>query len=209
MLIAKDAEGALEQLSIGVAQERIIQRLRQVARERGHHLGVYYPASVAADGTELATYIHSKFLLVDDRFLSVGSANVNNRSMGYDTELNVAWEATQENRELAQAIANVRIDLLAEHTGQKDPAARQALEPIAGLVTRLDRLADDPATRLRHHPLESISEEYRWVMTLLPDGLPFDSERSEDAYEKISNIGGHSFFSQGIMNLKSWFLKSE
>jgi phosphatidylserine/phosphatidylglycerophosphate/cardiolipin synthase-like enzyme len=176
-----------------------------VAREYGHQLGIYYPASVAND-TEQPTYIHSKFLLVDDRFLSVGSANVNNRSMGYDTELNVAWEAEQENRELAQAIANIRIDLLAEHTGQTDPASRKTLAAIPGLVTRLDRLADEPSTRLHHHPLQSISEEYRWVMTLLPDGLPFDSERSEDAYETISNNGVRSLFSQGMMNLKNWFL---
>jgi hypothetical protein len=132
--------------------------------------------------------------------------------MGYDTELNVAWEAGQKDRELARAITNVRIDLLAEHTGQNIPAAREALEHIPGLVARLDRLADDPSSRLRHHPLESVSEEYRWIMTLLPDGLPFDSERSEEAYEKISDNGhdgGNSFFGRGVMNLKNWFLNSD
>jgi phosphatidylserine/phosphatidylglycerophosphate/cardiolipin synthase-like enzyme len=211
LIIARDAEGAFEQLSIGVAQDRIMRRLRQIAGDGGHHFGIYYPASVAND-TELPTYIHSKFLLVDDRFLSVGSANMNNRSMGYDTELNVAWEAGQKDRELARAITNVRIDLLAEHTGQNIPAAREALEHIPGLVARLDRLADDPSSRLRHHPLESVSEEYRWIMTLLPDGLPFDSERSEEAYEKISDNGhdgGNSFFGRGVMNLKNWFLNSD
>ena len=31
-------------------------------------------------------------MIVDDRFLTVGSANLTNRSMGLDSELHVAWE---------------------------------------------------------------------------------------------------------------------
>jgi phospholipase D1/2 len=207
LMIAKDAEGALEQLSIGVAQERIIQRLRQVAQDTGHHIGIYYPTSLAGEA-ELATYIHSKLLLVDDRFLSVGSANMNNRSMGYDTEVNVSWEAGAPNSELARAISAVRIDLLAEHTGLTGAAARDVLAPTRDLVARLDRLANDPTTRLRHHPLESVAPEYRWVVTFLPDGLPFDSERSEESYEAMSNVGGESFFSRGIASLKNWLFST-
>ena len=208
LIIAKDAEGLLEQLSIGIAQNRIIRRLQQVARDNGHHLGIYHPASVAADGTELPTYIHSKCLLVDDRFLSIGSANMNNRSMGYDTELNVSWEARQEDHDLARSIADARVDLLAEHTGQNDEKGRQALSRIPGLVEHLNQLAKGGSTRLRYHPLESVSEEYRWVVTLLPDGLPFDSERSEDSYEKMSTRED-SFFSRGVTSLKSWLLNSD
>ena len=208
LIIAKDAEGLLEQLSIGIAQNRIIQRLQQIARENGHHLGIYYPASTAADGAELPTYIHSKCLLVDDRFLSLGSANMNNRSMGYDTELNVSWEAMQDDHELARSIANARVDVLAEHTGQTDDKGRQGLNRVHGLVEHLDQLADSSATRLRHHPLESISEEYQWVTTVLPDGLPFDSERSEEAYEKMSNRDD-SLFSRGVTSLKSWLTSND
>jgi len=208
LMIAKDAEGLLEQLSIGIAQNRIVRGLQQAARDNGHHLGIYYPASVAADGTELPTYIHSKCLLVDDRFLTVGSANMNNRSMGYDTELNVSWEAKRDDSELAHSIANVRVDLLAEHSGQSDDQARQALSRIEGLVEHLSQLANGKSSRLRHHPLESISEEYQWVTTVLPDGLPFDSERSEEAYEKMATKED-SFFSRGVMSLKSWLLNSD
>ena len=92
LVIAKDAEAFLEQLSIAIAQSQIISRLKEVAAETGHSFGIYYPVSIAADGTDLPTYIHSKLLLIDDRFLSIGSANMNNRSMGYDTELNVSWD---------------------------------------------------------------------------------------------------------------------
>ena len=40
--------------------------------------------------------VHSKVMIIDDRFLRVGSANLNNRSMGADTECDLAFEATSE-----------------------------------------------------------------------------------------------------------------
>ena len=61
--------------------------------ETGHALGLYYSLSDGAGKDQRATYIHSKLLAVDDRFLTVGSANLTNRSMGVDSELHVSWEA--------------------------------------------------------------------------------------------------------------------
>ena len=125
LVIAKDAEAFLEQLSIGIVQSQIIRRLREVAAETGHSFGIYYPVSIAADGTEVPTYIHSKLLLVDDRFLSIGSANMNNRSMGYDTELNVAWDDVPGST-LSRSIRAARVNLLAEHTGLGSDSFRSA-----------------------------------------------------------------------------------
>ena len=61
------------------------------------------------------TMMHSKVMIVDDRFLRVGSANLNNRSMGNDTECDLVIEAATE-EERAQ-IAAVRDRLLADHCG--------------------------------------------------------------------------------------------
>jgi phosphatidylserine/phosphatidylglycerophosphate/cardiolipin synthase-like enzyme len=202
LMIAKDAEAFLEQMSIGIVQSRLIRKLAAIAHETGHELGIYYPASRAADGEELETYIHSKLLLVDDRFLSVGSANMNNRSLGYDTELNVSWESVEEDN-LSASIRDARINLLAEHTGL-DFEARQELG-IPGLIRTLNRLADGQTTRLRHHPLRSSSEEYRWLTSIFPDGLPFDPQGHivpETAEDEPPTEG--SVFIRGISNLKNW-----
>ena len=40
--------------------------------------------------------VHSKVMIVDDRVLRVGSANLNNRSMGADTECDLLFEANSE-----------------------------------------------------------------------------------------------------------------
>jgi phosphatidylserine/phosphatidylglycerophosphate/cardiolipin synthase-like enzyme len=37
-------------------------------------------------------YIHSKLMIVDDVFTTLGSANINTRSMQVDSELNIAHE---------------------------------------------------------------------------------------------------------------------
>ena len=52
-------------------------------------LRVYAPTVPGTAGEEKVD-VHSKLLIVDDDFLCVGSANVSNRSMGFDTESNLA-----------------------------------------------------------------------------------------------------------------------
>jgi phosphatidylserine/phosphatidylglycerophosphate/cardiolipin synthase-like enzyme/uncharacterized membrane protein YdjX (TVP38/TMEM64 family) len=66
---------------------------RFVAAGVADRLRILYP-SVEDDETSAAVMVHSKVMIVDDRFLRVGSANINNRSMGADTECDLAFEAT-------------------------------------------------------------------------------------------------------------------
>ena len=110
---------------------------------------MYYPAATAKDGSEVPVLIHSKLMTVDDRFLTIGSANTSNRSMGLDTELNVSWEATSpDDRKVLRSIRRARVNLLAEHCGlRKQPDARRMLRRKRGLVAYLDQLARNDATR--------------------------------------------------------------
>lgn len=55
-------------------------------------------------------YVHAKVAIVDDRWVTVGSANLNNRGMRDDSELNVAVQQP----DIAQAL---RVVLMAEHLG--------------------------------------------------------------------------------------------
>lgn len=53
--------------------------------------------------------VHSKMLIVDDRFMSVGSANKNNRGMVYEAEMNAvvlepSWVRAQRRRILGQLL---------------------------------------------------------------------------------------------------------
>jgi uncharacterized membrane protein YdjX (TVP38/TMEM64 family) len=111
-------------------------------------------------------------MIVDDRLLRVGSSNLNNRSMGVDTECDLALEADNPRHE--RAIAALRTRLLAEHLGR--PAAEIARRIQAGgsIVAALD------AMRGGTRSLEEIPSAPP-VDPLLPDPEMLDPERPIDA----------------------------
>src|SRR4051794_14703646 len=91
-------------------------RFVQILREAGviDRVRVLYPE--VRDGDRVTdTMVHSKVMIVDDRLLRVGSANLNNRSMGTDTECDLALEAASDAERAA--IREVRARLIADHCG--------------------------------------------------------------------------------------------
>lgn len=185
LVLNMKAETLKEQAAVGLAQAKEITRIRAAAAETPHHVGIYYTLPDCQPGeTPLqATYIHSKLMVVDDRFLTVGSANLTNRSMSVDTELNITVETLDPLDELGRSIARARAILLGEHTGGPD------VQMVDGLVEHLNGLADaaargEPACpcRLRHHP--SPTESERAALAIIdPQALPFDPDAPESLEE--------------------------
>ncbi len=171
---------------------RMVDSLREAARETGHRVGIYYVATGSHEGKEVPLVLHSKLLIVDDRFLTVGSANASNRSMGLDSELNVAFEASAAEPELAESIRAARANLLAEHGGLLgDPCVRRQLARSRGLVEALDRLADAGTHRLRHLTSEVILNDRAWTLYLESLNYFFDPERPviEETVHEFLPIG--------------------
>ncbi|HET7198350.1 MAG TPA: VTT domain-containing protein [Burkholderiales bacterium] len=107
------SHGWLEEHTMHILRTRLIERLRRSDRAGRFH--VYYPhVPGLADGCCLD--VHSKLMIVDDRLLRIGSANLCNRSFGLDPEADVAIEARGRPR-VAAAIRAFRDRLLAEHLG--------------------------------------------------------------------------------------------
>jgi|SoiMethySBSTD1v2_1073268.scaffolds.fasta_scaffold80492_4 phospholipase D1/2 len=160
---------------LGSAQNRALSALATVAGETGHDFRVLYSAACSGEAPR-STFIHSKVLIVDDRLLSIGSANLTNRSMHVDSELNLVWECASPNDQLAVGIARFRASLLSEHAGV---AYDRGLERRAGLVARLDRLVDR-GSRLRRRP---ISDSPRDLEPRLLRERAFDPDRPLDQIE--------------------------
>jgi phosphatidylserine/phosphatidylglycerophosphate/cardiolipin synthase-like enzyme len=85
-------------------------------------------------------------MIIDDRLLRIGSANLNNRSMGLDTECDVVIEG--EDEATRAAICNVREELMAEHLGTTDAKVRQVAQAAHSLLAGIDRL-NSPARQLK------------------------------------------------------------
>jgi phospholipase D1/2 len=101
--------------------------------------------------------VHSKMMAVDDEWLRIGSANIANRSMGLDTECDLAIEASGR-AEVADAIRSFHNKLLAEHLGMTQEEVERELTArgsIAAAVKALERPGNAEAVgsrvSLRHH----------------------------------------------------------
>jgi phospholipase D1/2 len=140
------ADTPMEKLALEDTQEDVLKAVLEAARETGHALRLLYPASRNADGTETATFIHSKILIVDDQFLMVGSPNLTERSVALDTELSISWECAIDDDGSSDCIRNIRGKLLAEHSG----VSESEWQMQTGLCARIDALIARGDTRLRY-----------------------------------------------------------
>ena len=136
ILVTASSRGLIEQFVMGHNRNRLIRRLKRAdAHDR---LRIMYPIVPDGEGGECEILVHSKIVVVDDRFVRVGSSNLNNRSEGLDTECDLAVEArTAQER---QAIAGLRDGLLAEHLDAEPQAVARAIERTGSLVVALDSL---------------------------------------------------------------------
>lgn len=107
--------------------DRHVKKLRALDNGRGI-VSIY---SLYASGPSAGThpfrykpvYVHAKVAVVDDEWLTVGSANLNNRGLLTDSELNVV----AQDRAVA---TRLRVDLWAEHLALSREQV-QAADPLA------------------------------------------------------------------------------
>jgi phospholipase D1/2 len=133
MVLPQETSEWLEQVSMAVLRSRLLKRLR--AADRFGRLHVYYP--VLKD-ENVQVRVHSKVCFIDDRLLRVGSANLNNRSMGLDTECDLAVEA--EEPATGNSIASLRNRLLAEHLGVSPERVAAEHSAERSLVRAIEKL---------------------------------------------------------------------
>ncbi|MEP9378813.1 phospholipase D-like domain-containing protein [Aquabacter sp. CN5-332] len=134
-LVSRATHTLPERMIMGENRDRLIRRLTRA--DRFDRFRVYHPV-VPSPENDCAVLIHSKLILVDDCFLRVGSSNLNNRSIGLDTELDMSIEAKDENERAA--IAAVRNRLLGEHLGAAPAQVAEALEREGSLLRAIEAL---------------------------------------------------------------------
>jgi phosphatidylserine/phosphatidylglycerophosphate/cardiolipin synthase-like enzyme len=149
IIVTRTSKATLERLTMARNRDRLARRLR--AADRWNRLRIYYPVvGGAADGTELK--VHAKLLVVDDWFLRVGSANLNNRSMGVDGECDLAIEGADAASR--RQILAVRNRLLAELLHCDAGEVESAVFRTGSLIGAIDSL--NTGRRLR--PLPALFE---------------------------------------------------
>lgn len=135
LVMPRVASGWLEQKAMDAARVRLAREIAKV--DSGNRFRIYVP--VTKGGKDI--YVHAKVAIVDDRFLRVGSSNLNNRSLGLDSECDVSIDAAlHANRNATDAIGRIRTSLLAEHLGVSCEAFTTAFNKTGSLVDAIEAL---------------------------------------------------------------------
>jgi len=158
------------------ARAQLVKELREADRHGRFRLYV-----ALTDGGACIT-VHAKVMVVDDRLLRIGSANLNNRSMGLDTECDLALEAPPgrvEGRDARHAISDVRNALVAEHLGVAPESVAAELRRSDSLIETIERLRRPDGRTLE--PFEDA--EPGALAAAVADAKVFDPERPVSAVE--------------------------
>jgi len=135
VLLPEQTNGWLPQNTMNVLRERLCRQLQKA--DRYNRLRLYCPHVPGLDGQWVN--LHSKMTIIDNELVRVGSANLNNRSMGLDTECDLVLEAGGDPR-IRDAIEAFRNRLLGEQLGVEHDEVGARLLREGSLVRAIESL---------------------------------------------------------------------
>lgn len=170
IILPEKSSGWLEESTMDALRARLLKQLQE--SDRYGRFGVYFPHMPGLG--EDCINLHSKVLVVDNRFVRIGSSNLSNRSMGFDTECDLAIEAAGEER-IEKAAGGFRNRLLGEHLGTSAEAVAETIAATGSLLQAVDELAGQGRS-LR--PLNTKVPEF--LQDLMESAILIDPEKPVD-----------------------------
>ena len=147
-------QGWLEAPTMGTLRTVILRKLRDADQHGRFH--AYFPHIPGLPEGQCCD-LHSKLLIVDDEVLRIGSANFSNRSMGLDTECDVAIEARGD-EPVARAIRHFRATLLGEHLDVPPERVERAVREAGSVSGAIASLATDGRSLRPFERLDEVSD---------------------------------------------------
>ncbi|MEL6830688.1 MAG: phospholipase D-like domain-containing protein [Pseudomonadota bacterium] len=177
LVMPASADGWLESQFMDTTRARCVEALRAV--DRFDRLQVYHP--VAEHGTDI--YVHAKILIVDRRFLRIGSSNLSNRSMGFDSECDICVDATLAGNQdaIARSIEHLRNDLIAEHVGSDAKSVARSLDKTRSIIATINA-ASKVGRQLRVYQTPELNAVQEW----LADNDILDPASADDDWPSIT-----------------------
>lgn len=175
-----NADGWLEQQAMDHARAELVRCIEE-ADEKGR-FSIWVPYSNITP-----IYVHAKITIVDDEIFRIGSANMNNRSMGLDSECDVFVDATRKGNEHArEPIVALRHSLLAEHLGLEESDMAELLERHGSMAAVIDHSITPEGGRnlVRYHP-----PDLNGTQETLAQSSLLDPEDPEDMFEPFAKGG--------------------
>jgi phosphatidylserine/phosphatidylglycerophosphate/cardiolipin synthase-like enzyme len=146
-----------DELTMDPTRSRFIEALR--AADRFGRFQIYSPVTTLGQ----VIIVHAKVTIIDDDLVRIGSANLNNRSFGFDTECDLSLEAAGATADRSRAaIGGLRTGLLAHWLGCGEAVFEAALASAPGVGGAIESLRLAGYCRLRPiapkrlHPISAL-----------------------------------------------------
>ncbi|HEX8414509.1 MAG TPA: phospholipase D-like domain-containing protein [Sphingomicrobium sp.] len=175
----KGGRGWLDDEVMSPARALLLDMIRK--SDRHGRFRIYSP--VTAGGDDI--YVHSKITIVDRQIIRVGSANMNNRSMGLDSECDVTIDANLlANRSAGPAIFAMLGSLLGEHLGAEPAAVLAQIEKEGSLIAAIEGLRGKGRTLV---PVET--ELPAAITARIAESELLDPESGGEQFEPMARPG--------------------
>ncbi len=175
----KSADGWLEQKAMDGARAQLIRAIGEHDKKR--HFSYYIPKTSGGD----SIYVHAKLMIVDDRILRIGSANMNNRSLGLDSECDIFIDCDRPGNESACSnIKALRASLIAEHIGLSPERVTRLLDSGSSMRAIIEGAkASGPSLERLNLPELDDAEK------TIADNVLLDPENPDEMFEPFSSPG--------------------
>jgi phosphatidylserine/phosphatidylglycerophosphate/cardiolipin synthase-like enzyme len=144
LISSEHSPSYFDQVTMDRTRGRFIERLKSA--DRHGRFRVYAP--VTALGCTII--VHAKLTIIDDVLLRIGSANLNNRSLGLDSECDLSFEASGDAASSNRAqVIRLRNRLLAHWLGCGEARMAAEIARAGGVGAALEALRNGGYCRLR------------------------------------------------------------
>lgn len=147
LISTEHAPSYFDQMTMDRTRTFFIERL--MSADKHGRFRIYSPVTTLGN----TIIVHAKLAIFDDMLLRIGSANINNRSLGLDTECDLSIEPMGDNRaQTRQSIRALRTRLLSHWLGCPEATFEHAEKAAGGLGSAIESLRADGLCRLRPIP---------------------------------------------------------
>ncbi|NVD44238.1 phospholipase [Altererythrobacter sp. HHU K3-1] len=175
----QNADGWLEQQAMDHARAQLVSALRET--DKHGRFTIWNPYSGITP-----IYVHAKIMIVDDEILRIGSANINNRSLGLDSECDLFIDAERPaNAHCKEQIRGLRLSLLAEHNGLEIDEVAELLDKHGSMAAMVDSLDMSRNRTLQIYEVPELSDTEK----TLAESAILDPETPGEMFEPYSKGG--------------------
>lgn len=186
-----EADGWIEQKAMDGARLRLCQAIGKV--DTNDHFRIFYPVTQAGN----PIYVHAKLMIVDDQILRIGSSNMNNRSLGLDSECDVLLESDADSPD-ARTIAALRTRLMAEHLNVDEEQIATKFEECGSLLETITAFQKDHGRTLRTLDVE----EPDGLDKFIADNEILDPKNADGFFEPMSQRGLFKNFRRRVKEMR-------